>query len=215
MRLMYDAVDYTQIPRDTHALVAGYADGRISRWPYAAWLAFPNAQLVEITTDPNSGEYANVIDVETGDYTPAQAVIKMQWLRARGIQPTVYCTRTGQAEVIAACRAANVLLPHWWLAIPNGVPELLPGVVAVQFLWGSVRGGPLIDVSVVADFWPGVDRQSPPMTTVDAGDIYAWVQAAEYNASHVGSVQITGPSNTAIEALPVEGSKRVYRVRKG
>jgi len=51
--------------------------------------------------------------------------------------------------------------PHWWIAAyPGNGANLYPGAVAHQY----ADPGP-VDLSVVADYWPGVDPKPVPKPT--------------------------------------------------
>jgi hypothetical protein len=150
-RLMYDAVTPANIPANA-AMVAGYVDGRYA-WSAADWARFPNAVHVPIAVFPttNSGV---VLDVEQGDATPQQAPGWVQMRRAAGVDPTVYCSEDAWPAVRAAFTAAGVPQPHYWVAAYPGEGAVIPvGAVAHQYQ----DAGPY-DLSVVADFWPGVDQ---------------------------------------------------------
>jgi hypothetical protein len=147
---MYDAVDASRIPRGV-GLVAGYVDGAY-RWASSDWDLFPDAVWVGIAVaaGTNLGE---VLDVERGDATPDQAPGWVKRRRDNGIDPTVYCSEALWADCRAAFAGAGVAEPHWWIASwPGGGPTVPAGAVAHQYL----HPGP-VDVSVVADYWPGID----------------------------------------------------------
>jgi murein L,D-transpeptidase YcbB/YkuD len=69
------------------------------------------------------------------------------------VDPTVYCSLSAWPTVRAAFAAAHVAEPHWWIAAyPGNGPNLYPGSIAHQY-----ANPGLVDISVVADHWPGVD----------------------------------------------------------
>ena len=147
---MYDSTNVTSLPTDGD-LYAGYVGGN---WPTynAMVLRFPNKVHVSIAV--NASENAQVLDVETGDATPAQAPAWIQRQRAAGRDPSVYCNTSTWGDVKTACQAAGVPLPHWWEAHWDKIPTLSSGSVAKQYDHDIPPG---YDVSVVADYWPGVD----------------------------------------------------------
>lgn len=66
---MYDAVTISNIPHNAKA-VAGYVNGNFTTWP-SLKAAFPHARRVSIAV--NSSANAEVLDIETGDATNADA----------------------------------------------------------------------------------------------------------------------------------------------
>jgi hypothetical protein len=149
-RTMLDAVDYTAIPQGT-PLVAGYVDGPRSQWPAEAWDAFPGSIMVRIAVLPTTND-GMVLDVEPGDARPSDVTSWLTMRRAAGIDPTVYCSPANITIIAAACRAAGVAAPHYWVSRPDGDPTIPVGCVAKQYKWDAT-----IDTSSVADYWPGVD----------------------------------------------------------
>lgn len=153
-RILYDSVTAANIPV-TAQMVAGYVDGRYA-WSAADWARFPAAVHVRIAVFASTND-GHVLDVERGDATPAQAVGWVQRRRAAGVDPTVYCGLASSgyswADVRAAFQAQGVPEPHYWVAAYPGIgAALYPGSVAHQY----ANPGPY-DLSVVADYWPGVD----------------------------------------------------------
>lgn len=133
-------------------LVAGYIDSTSFTWTAADWALFPNKVHVRIATKSSTND-GNVLDVEAGDATPAQAAQWAKMRRASGYAfPTVYCSASAQASVIAAFNAVGESLPLWWLAHYDNSDVLPAGAIAKQY----ADPGPL-DKSIVADVWPGVD----------------------------------------------------------
>lgn len=165
VRTLYDAVTPANIPASAQ-MVAGYVDGRYA-WRASDWARFPNAVKVRIAVFASTDD-GHVLDVEPGDATPAQAVGWVQRRRAAGVDPTVYCglSTSGYswAQVRAAFQAAGVAEPHYWVAAYPGIgPALYPGSVAHQY----ANPGPY-DLSVVADYWPGVDGASTVSNVLSA-----------------------------------------------
>lgn len=154
-RLMYDGIntDAPVIPTGAE-LVAGYVDGWYA-WSAADWARFPHALHVRIAVHAETDDGV-VLDVESGDATPAQAVDWVLARRAAGVDPTVYCnqqdTQTGWPAVRAAFQARGVPEPHYWVADYDGDTAIPAGAVAKQYA-STDRW----DLSSVADYWPGVD----------------------------------------------------------
>jgi hypothetical protein len=150
MRTFYDAITPANIPATAQG-VAGYIDGRYA-WKAADWARFPHAVKVRIAVFSSTND-GHVLDVEPGCSTPANAPGWVQRRRKAGVDPTVYCSLSQWPVVRAAFAAAKVAQPHWWVAAyPGNGPNLYPGAVAHQY----ANPGP-VDISVVADYWPGVD----------------------------------------------------------
>ena len=86
---MYDSTNPNAIPFDAE-MVAGYLDGKKSKWPDEAWGWFPNARMVGIVINPalNNGE---VLDIEEFNWPAIAAPAWVQMRRDAGVEPTVYC----------------------------------------------------------------------------------------------------------------------------
>ena len=150
MRTLYDAVTPGNIPVSAQ-MVAGYVDGRYA-WHANDWARFPNAVKVRIAVFSSTND-GHVLDIEPGCSTPASAPGWVQMRRRAGVDPSVYCNTSTWPTVRAAFAAAHVPEPHYWIASYPGIgPNLYAGSVAHQY----ADPGP-VDISVVADYWPGVD----------------------------------------------------------
>jgi hypothetical protein len=155
---MFDSIDASQIPADAQ-MVAGYVNG-IYAWSAADWARFPHA--VHVTVTVNAGGSADVLDVENGDASPAEAP---GWIAAHP-NGSIYCDSSTWPAVRAAFGSRP--LPPFWIANYNGDASSIPaGAVAAQY----EDAGPY-DLSVVADYWPGVDpAPSPSPPPVPSEDI--------------------------------------------
>ena len=162
-RIMYDGIYASDVPAGAQ-LYASYVDGD---WPdYPAMAAkFPNAVHVSVavTASYNGGK---ALDVENGDATPAQSVDWVIARRADGQDPTVYCSVSNWPAVKSAFAIRSVSAPHYWVADYSlgDNPSIPDGAVALQY---TDKGG--YDISVVADYWPGVDPV--PVTTIPEEDM--------------------------------------------
>lgn len=154
MRLMYDSTTPDAIPADA-GLVAGYVNGDYP-WTMADWDRFANVVRLSITVTAKA--VAHVLDVETGDATPAQVPAWLELARKAEIDPTVYCNKSTWPEVQLQCQRENVPEPHYWIADPPegniAVAHLVPGSVATQYAWPEHGSDGHYDVSLVADGWP-------------------------------------------------------------
>jgi len=217
MRTFYDAITPANIPTNAQG-VCGYVDGKYA-WKAADWARFPHAVKVRIAVFSSTND-GHVLDVEPGCSTPANAPGWVVRRRKAGIDPTVYCSLSQWPVVRAAFAAAKVTQPHWWIAAyPGNGPALYPGSVAHQY----ANPGP-VDISVVADYWPGVDHTSSspaspfptttttpevdmPITDADAIKIMQAVLGAKLGRSDITVAQslqhsaaLTNTDATAIAA---------------
>lgn len=153
-RIMFDSVTARDIPLDAQ-MVAGYINGTY-KWTDADWARFPNAVKVRIATQANVND-GHVLDVEPGDATPAQAPGWVVKRRQAGVDPTVYCNElNGWQAVRQAFRDQGVPEPHYWVARYNNMRVIPHEAIARQFINPPLSGGHY-DLSIVADYWPGVD----------------------------------------------------------
>jgi len=164
-RTMYDAVTPGNIPANAQ-MVAGYVDGRYA-WHANDWARFPNAVKVRIAVFSSTND-GHVLDIEPGCSTPASAPGWVQRRRAAGVDPSVYCNTSTWPTVRAAFAAAHVPEPHYWIAAYPGIgAALYAGSVAHQY----ADPGP-VDISVVADYWPGVDGASGGAGGIVSGSVH-------------------------------------------
>lgn len=178
-RTMYDGVagGAAAIGRQAKPgdLAAGYGDG-LYRWSDADWAHIaPGVIRVVIVVHPSTNAGV-ILDCEPGNCGPADAVDWVLMRRAAGADPTVYCnqhdTVTGWPAVRGAFQARGVREPHYWVADYDGVAEIPAGAVGKQYADDIALGRPW-DLSVVADYWPGVDpapAPSPVPHTSTSGD---------------------------------------------
>ena len=127
-----------------------------------------------------SDVYADVLDVETGDATPAGAVV---WVKAKLLTkpvypPVVYCNRATLTPLFNAMGAAGLHVgTHFrlWIATLDGtrtVPDMT-GVTAVQYA-GEAQTGHHYDESIVYDAaWKAAPAPAPkpapvPVPVLDA-----------------------------------------------
>jgi len=158
-RIMYDSNRPSAIPRNAR-MVAGYVDG-LYRWSAADWALFPDAVRVEITA--LGLDIGTVLNLEPNGYWPSDLGVGwVQRARRRGVDPSIYCNYRNHLHLVrAAFDRAKVPHPNFWVAEYDGVALVPPGCVAKQFAapegTGSARAPGHYDVSIVNDFWPGVD----------------------------------------------------------
>src|ERR1035437_2736494 len=158
-RTMYDSVTMGAIPTSAK-MVAFYVDGLYANGT-ACKARFPNAIRVGIAVFPSTDDGV-VLDCETGDATPSQCPGWVVKRRGHGVDPTVYCSESVWPQVQAAFAANKVAQPHYWIAAYPGIGQkLYAGSIAHQYADPPGSGGNF-DLSIVADFWPGVDSNPQP-----------------------------------------------------
>ena len=142
-------------------------------WSPADFARFARAVKVTISTQPGS-TIGDVADVERGDMTPDDAVAWVVTRRAAGAHPTVYLSEAAWPDARRVFHGRGIPEPEWWIAgYPGsvGAGVLYSGAVAHQY---EDRGP--YDVSVVADYWPGVDSiPGPPIPTRHSEDRAVWI----------------------------------------
>jgi hypothetical protein len=150
-RLMWDSTTLADIPAGAE-VVATYCDGLYAVPRSEVSKRFPKAALprINVTGDPAHG--GDVLDVETGDATPAHAPA---WIRARQAAGeryvTVYCARNTLAAVVAACQGLHYY--HWVATLDGKMLIASHPDASVQFA-GPDLTGIHADASVVwNDAW--------------------------------------------------------------
>ncbi len=156
---MYDSTSPGDIPA-TAEMVAGYIDGAYA-WSPSGWARFPAAVKVTVATQPGT-DAGDVLDVELGDATPAQAPAWIRMRQTAGLTvPTIYCASFAVPQVRQLCAGLRYAL---WVAEWTGHPHAVAGAVAVQYADPSSSGGHY-DLSLVTDpGWP--HPQEDPVATL-------------------------------------------------
>jgi len=219
MRTFYDAIHPANIPVTAQG-VCGYVDGRYA-WTAADWARFPHSVKARIAVFSSTND-GHILDVEAGCSTPANAPGWVVRRRAAGIDPTVYCSLSAWPTVRAAFHNAGVTEPHWWVAAyPGNGPVLYPGSIAHQ--WQNP--GP-VDISVVADYWPGVDPKpaapkpaparptSPPFTPPRKATMLLIKTATTVYITNGLSKRHVGPSEVP-DLLHLTGQTTIPLVAQG
>lgn len=154
-RVMYDSTSAADIPAGA-LMVAGYDDG-LYAWSDADWNRHPRAVQVHITVTGDNLD-SHVADYERGNLLLPKLVSWVKAKGARGDMPTVYFSLGLYGEIEAAFKAAGIGNQSWltWVADWNGQANLEPGWTAHQYA-DSAMTGHHYDLSVAADYWPGVD----------------------------------------------------------
>lgn len=153
---MYDSTTPSDLPEHAE-LVAGYLDGAYVTVP-ALSRRRPRPTIATITVLGTPG--AHVADRERGDLSAASAARWAAGEIAAGRRPTIYVAMSGWAEVRAEVKKAVPVgkrgRVNYWIARWGADKTIPAGAVAVQYA-DPTRSGHHYDVSVVADYWPGVD----------------------------------------------------------
>jgi hypothetical protein len=134
---LYDSVSPGSIPSSSQA-VAVYADGN-----YQASPAQVGQRGLTLWIDTNGSDtHADVLDVEPGDATPAQAAT---WVAQKldgspNSTAIIYTMRSDWGAVQQAVSQLAWWMPShtkYWIADPTGVPHIVPGSDATQWYWGQ------------------------------------------------------------------------------
>jgi hypothetical protein len=159
MRTMYDGITPSAVPAGAQ-LYAGYLSGK---WPSYSALAAGHPTAVHVSISISASYNGGIVlDIENGDATPTESVDWVIKRRAAGVDPTAYCNTSTWGDVRKAFQTRKVAEPHYWLAQYDSVATIpaawtAAGVVAKQH---TNKSG--YDISVVADYWPGVDPEPTP-----------------------------------------------------
>lgn len=157
-RTMGDSTNLAAIPLTVN-IAAAYLNGHVgvvteqqvqTRFPHDryGWC------LIDVTGA--NADRANLLDVETGDATPATANLWVQsWhvLKRPGLAP-VYVNRGNEQAVIAACKSGGqVLGTHFGLIISTLDGTIIPpatGIIGCQVKGANLTGGDW-DMSLIYD----------------------------------------------------------------
>lgn len=162
MRQMADSTNPFDIPAGRFPIVAGYVDG-LYAWPAAGWKYHDvslHVTICAVTIDLD----AMVADVESGALTTQDAVAFVRGKYARNQIPTLYFSISRRDEIYAALSAAGLNLDAglqiWWADWDNR--PVLDGDygVAKQYANATLTGAHY-DLSIVRDYWPGLDPLPP------------------------------------------------------
>ena len=153
-RLLYDSITAKDIPL-TAAMVGGYVNGTY-KWSATDWNRFPHAIHVPIATQANINNGV-VLDIETGDALPSQGPDWVLRRRAAGIDPSVYCNLSTWPLVIKEFVRQGVTQPHYWIARYDNKAAMIANAVAKQYADPAMHNQGHFDLSIAADYWPGID----------------------------------------------------------
>lgn len=172
MRTFYDSTTPGDLPA-TARFALRYVDGAYAESLAALKQRCPNlvrAATVTVSAANNRLD-ADMADCERGDFTPVQAA---QWAAAKRAAgkgfPTIYCEDSQHGDVILACKQRGLTLgKHYLLFVANynGQATIPTYAVGHQYRSPGVPGASSpghYDVSVVRDYWRGVDPAPAPLT---------------------------------------------------
>lgn len=182
---MYDGITVANVPSGS-LMVAGYLDGIYANIPQMR-ARFPHATVVEIAVSAATpAARGRVLDVETGDATPAQAVSWCLAYPGANSDLTVYCNASTWPAVRAAFQAARVSEPNYWIASYGGDPAIPAGAVAKQY-----ASNDFYDTSAVSPYWPGVDPvPTPPAPPVPPEDVVTPADAELFVTTLMGTTVV-------------------------
>lgn len=162
-RTAYDSTNAADLPRGGDLYLA-YTDGAFANVA-AVRRRFPRKPVVGITVTGADLD-AHIVDTEPGNVGVDGAARWCARKLAHGQHPTVYTYAANVAKVKAALKSEGVAPSKvsFFVASYDGKREIPAGCVGKQYL--SPDGPPHArpnghyDVSVVADYWPGVDKRT-------------------------------------------------------
>jgi hypothetical protein len=157
-RVMRDSTVLADIPVHGTDIVAPYVNGRYASTLTQVRARFPTAGVAWIDVNGTHPENAQILDVEQGDATPAEAAL---WARARHIlhphayPPIIYCNRSTLTPVFNAMATVGLKAGagfRLWIATLDGTKAVkdMTGVTAVQYA-GQAQTGGHYDESIVYD----------------------------------------------------------------
>lgn len=169
MRIMYDGIDADTVPFGA-SIYAGYTGGK---WPSLAALRKKFAGKLFLSIAVSASDDAHALDIESGDATPAQAPTWANRQRVKGNPyPVCYMNASTWPAVRAAFIAQQVPEPLYWVAEyvkdPSKIPAIPSGAIALQYY--SYSG---YDISIVEDYFPGLDPEPVPQTREEEEDMSA------------------------------------------
>lgn len=161
-RIMFDAIYPDQAPAGAD-IYAGYVGGN---WPDFNGMKTAHPGKLYVSIAVNASERAKMLDVETGDASPAEAPGWVLDQRAAGDPfPWVYMSESVWPQVQAAFAAQKVAPPLYVVASYSSLPPDLAHPPAIPVgaigLQAYDYGG--YDISFVAGFIPGFDPDPAPI----------------------------------------------------
>lgn len=204
---MYDSIKAASIPAGV-TFAAGYDTGFEQGWPPEQWARFNPAVHICTRDGVDTGD---VFDMESGAASISGAPAWLNLRRAAtGVWKSLYYSVGLDAQVqqvLADAGIPSAEVPKW-VAWYDGDDDLasvnyVVGVVAKQYANSAITGANY-DLSVVADFWPGIDTKPQQ----EVGDVKFfqvqiqgsddWIASVDGNGVlHVGFLPDNDPTGTA------------------
>lgn len=179
-RLMRDSTTLADIPTHNLDIVAVYINGRFAVTEKQVRARFPHIPIAWIDVNGTHPE-ADILDVETGDATPAGAVLWVKAKRLRQLQathplypPIIYCNRATLTPLFNAMNAAHLHVAHdfmLWPATLDGTKRLadMLGVTAVQARGEAQTGGHYDESDVYDPAWLAPPAPAGPQRHIADG----------------------------------------------
>jgi hypothetical protein len=179
-RIMRDSTTIGDIPIAGTSIVAVYSNGKYAVNPISVTARFGKTPVVWIDV-LGTNPHADVLDVETGDATPATAVA---WVKAKlalphTYPPVIYCNRGNITAVFNALTGAGYKAGvHFrtWIATLDGTTTVrdMTRVAAIQDR-GEAQTGGHFDESIVYDVtWK--ETLPPPAPEIIGMLVYPSIQ---------------------------------------
>ena len=149
-RIARDSITAGDIPLQNLQVVIGYANGAVSAWKSPDWARFPT-ELPRAAVDVNATDLtADILDVEKGDATIADAVAwtASKLAKPHSYLPIIYVNRDNLTALFnAQLTAGHHINVHFKIGIAtlDGVTKTVPdmtGVWGVQWKPATSPSGP-------------------------------------------------------------------------
>lgn len=148
-RTMYDGVTASSLPLGGWGYLF-YVDGTYANGT-AVKARTPGKVHIPVTIGRTAAARGMVLDVETGDATPADAYTWCRNYPGSNTDLTIYCNSSSWAAVKSAL-AGLTTKPNYLIAQYDNIATIPAGAIGKQYK--NTAG---YDESVVANYWPGVD----------------------------------------------------------
>jgi hypothetical protein len=214
-RIMRDSTHLADIPAAGLDIVAVYANGRYATTEARVRARFPHIPIAWIDIDGTRPD-ADILDVETGDATPAGAVL---WVKAKRLRqltathplypPILYCNRATLTPLFNAMAGAHLHVVQdfrLWIATLDGTKRVadMTGVTAVQSRGEAQTGGHYDESDVYDAAWlaPPPPPPGPHRHVTKGGETWAGIAAGRNTtAQHLLDQSATAYTPADVAAL--------------